>query len=121
MGKEEYLKLMAKLLDGKSNIERKIYKIKEDFINDNKQFNIGEKVKIKGYSKNKELLLEKEVYVKGFNLRDGIVFPKFNDMKKDGTESKKRYHPFLYCEALKFNDSDVIFYAKDMPLSIILD
>ena len=121
MEKEEYLKLIAKLREEKSNIERKIYNIKEDYINDNKQFNIGEKVKIKGYSKNNELLFEKEVYVKGFNLHDGIVFPKFNDIKKDGTESKKRYHPFLYCEALKFNDSDIIFYAKDMPLSIMLD
>lgn len=121
MEKEEYLKLIAKLRNGQSNIDRKIYKIKENYINDKKQFNIGEKVKIKGYSKDNELLFEKEAYVKDFILREGIVFPKFNDIKKDGTESKKRYHPFLYCEALKFNDSDIIFYAKDMPLSMILD
>jgi len=103
MDKEEYLGIKECCETQIKKLQKTLKELDERYVNDNKPFNIGEKVRLRGFDRGIEKpLFERDAYVCGFVVCFGDIYPKFNDVKKDGTMSSKRFRPLSLCERLEY-------------------
>jgi hypothetical protein len=87
MKKEEYLKKSSEILSKINELEKEGSRLIKEYIEKNKEFDIGEKVKLVANDGTEKLVFVRDVLIN----RKGDIYYKYFKCKKDGTPSKHEH------------------------------
>ena len=117
MTKEEYINKRNEINDefNKKRLEtyQKKKELEESYINEHKEFNIGDRVKVSIYTFSNDHIYPNNKnasvsygYVSGFKNIDGVIYPTLYGEKKDKTKSERLIHP--YTNPMVYEEKQVI-------------